>query len=143
MQNGSITDWIQLTFAVVGGIYALFLFRKANRERRTERVHGVLKSIYEDADISRILYAVDTNKETAEIRHLGKLERSADKTLRYLDYLGFLIDQDDLTLADLRPFTYEISRILAHKQIQRYIAWLRRIGVKLEYLDRLAPLRSF
>ena len=63
----------QLGFIVIGGIYALYLLRQSNRDKRNQLVLDVLDRFYEDDEIRMILYTVDHGLDTEEIRFNGRL----------------------------------------------------------------------
>jgi hypothetical protein len=132
----SSDDWkyiIQLTFTVLGGGYALFLFYQSNKEKRNQLVLDIYNGIYNDEDIRKLLYTVDSG-DTSEIKFQGELERETDKTLRYFDFIGHLIKDKSLSKKDVAPFKYEIGRILKNNDVIEYIEWLERIGIELKNL---------
>ena len=133
----SLTDWIQLGFAVLAGIYALYLFRQSNREKRNQYVSDILNRFYNDTEIRTIIYAVDSGRNVNEIKFGGQYEQQADKTIKYLDYVGHLLKEGNLKQNDIKPFRYEIGRILKNGTVEKYINWLIQIGVSLENLDYL------
>ena len=137
LENGSLTDWIQLIFAICAGIYALYLFRESNKEKRNAFVLEILNKLYNDSEIRTLIYSVDTNTNVDEIRYRGALEQQADKTIQYFDYIGYLIKNGNLKLDDIKPFKYQISRILNNGNVKNYIKWLREIGVTLDNLKYL------
>lgn len=133
----SLTNWIQLGFTVIAGLYALYLFRQSNKEKRNQFVLDILNRLYNDQEIRTIIYSVDSGQNLNEIKYQGNLEQQADKTIQYLDYIGYLINEGSLNLNDIRPFKYEINRILNDSTVIEYINWLRSIGVTLDNLDSL------
>lgn len=136
----SITDWIQLIFMLFAGIWAIYLLNKSNREKRNKLLLDILDRFMGDKDIKLILYSVDCGHDIEEIRFGGTLEQPADKTIKYIDYLGHLLKKNDLKESDISVFRYEIKRILNSPAVQEYISWLKRIGVSLENLDRFEYL---
>lgn len=132
-----ITDWIQIILTVIAGIYALWILRQSSREKRNLYVAEIMNKFYDDTEIRTIIYAVDSGRYLEEIRFAGKLEQQADKTIKYLDYLGYLLDEGRLKANDIKPFRYEITRLLKCQVIKDYISWLSRIGVSLENIDSL------
>jgi len=134
-------DLIQLIFTIAGGGYALFLFYQSNKEKRNQLVLDIYNGIYNDEDIRKILYTVDS-KDSSEIRFQGELEREADKTLRYFDFVGHLIKDKSLSKSDVSPFKYEIGRILKNKDVKEYIKWLEQIGIELNNL-KYCPQEGF
>lgn len=135
--GSSITDWLQIILTVIGGIYALWLLRQSNREKRNLYVAEIMNKFYDDTEIRTIIYAVDSGRNIEEIRFTGVLEQQADKTIKYLDYLGYLLDEGRLKTNDIKPFRYEITRLLKSPVIKNYINWLSQIGVSLENIDSL------
>jgi hypothetical protein len=137
MGQDSLTDWIQLGLTILGGVYGLWLFRQSNQEKRNQYVAEIMNRFYDDKEIRTIVYAVDSGRDVCEIKFQGKLEKEADKTIKYLDYVGYLLKDKKLRRTDLRPFKYEMSRIFKNSTMQDYIKWLVEIGVSLENLDYL------
>lgn len=133
----SLTDWLQLAFTILGGLYALYLLRQSHKDKRNQYVIEILNRLYNDKEIRTIIYSVDSGRNVNEIRFGGQLEQQADKTIQYFDYIGYLIKEGNLKLNDIRPFRYEINRILNNGTVQEYINWLRTIGVTLEHLNYL------
>ena len=137
LAQDSLTDWIQLVFTIFGGLYALYLLRQSHKDRRNQYVVEILNRLYNDKEIRTIIYTVDSGRNVNEIRFGGIFEQQADKTIRYFDYIGYLIKEDNLKFTDIRPFRYEINRILNNVRVREYIDWLRTIGVTLEHLKYL------
>ena len=133
----ALTAWIQLGFTMVGGIYALYLLKQSHKDRKNQYVADILNQLYNDIEVRKIIYSVDSGQNVNEIRFRGALEQEADKTLHYFDYIGYLIKERKLRLKDTRPFKYEINRVLDNEKVHAYIKWLREIGVPLEYLSYL------
>ena len=90
LAKDSLTDWMHLAFTVLGGFYALYLLWKSNKEKKNRYILDILDRLYNDIEIRTIIYAVDSGKDVEEIKFGGKLEKEADKTIRYFDYLGYL-----------------------------------------------------
>ncbi len=137
LDKSSLTDWIQLIFAICAGIYALYLFRESNKEKRNSFVLEILNRLYNDAEIRLIIYSVDTHNNIDQIKFQGTLEQQADKTLQYFDYIGYLVKNGNLKLNDIKPFRYQIERVLNNDNVKRYIKWLKGLGVSLENLEYL------
>jgi hypothetical protein len=133
----SLTDWIHLFFAVIAGVYALYLYRQSRREKRNQFILDLLDRIHNDDEVRKIIYSVDRGEHLHEIKHRGQLEKEADKTIQYFDYIGFLIKEGNINAADIKPFSYEIRRVLTNRSVKEYIDWLRGIGVPLDNLDYL------
>jgi hypothetical protein len=138
----SLTNWIQLTFTLVGGIYALYLLRQSHKDKRNQYVVEILNRLYNDKEIRAIIYCVDSGRNVNEIRYGGELEQEADKTIQYFDYVGYLIKEGNLKSEDIKPFEYEITRILTNEVVCTYIDWLRGIGVALQHLSYLRGDKS-
>ena len=137
LAQDSLTDWIQILFTITAGIFALRLFQQSNKEKRNKYVADILNKFYGDNDIRKIIYSVDSGKNTKEIKFGGQLEQQADKTIQYFNYIGYLIKEEELKAKDLKPFKYEIKRVFNNDTVQEYIKWLKTIGVTLDYLDSL------
>jgi hypothetical protein len=136
LEFGTYPDWIQLLFVSIGGGYAIILFRHSNKQARARIRLEILDRFLTDEDIHRVLYAVDQGN-TEEIRHRGELERQADKTLKYVDYIGFLLSIGTLKRRDVEMHKYEIKRLLTNARIKEYIPYLKSLGVRLDYLHAL------
>lgn len=133
MKETSITEWIQVGFVFIAGCYALYLLRQRNRIKRKEFVLKIYDALHNDKEIEEVIYKVDSN-ETSEIKYKGTLERQADKTLRYFDFIGQLIKDKHLKPHDIEGFKYEIKRVLFNKDVRDYILWLKSINVNLDNL---------
>jgi len=140
-ENPSWTDLIQLIFTLLGGGYALYLLYQSNKEKRNQLVLEIYNRLYQDLDIRKIIYTVDSG-DSSEIRFQGKLEKEADKTLRYFDFIGHLIKDKSLTKEDVSPFKYEIGRVLKNQHVKEYVDWLETIGIDFENL-RYCPQEGF
>lgn len=138
----NLTNWLQLLFIATGGLYALYLLRQSVREKRNKMILDILDRFFGDLEIKKILYSVDQGLDTNEIKFGGKLEQQADKTIKYLDYIGRLIKQGELKRKDIGTFKYEIKRILNSSPVQEYIIWLKNIGVSLEHLNQLDYIKQ-
>lgn len=139
--TSSITDWIQVCFTTIAGCYAIFLFGRNLREKQKKFLLNIFNYLYNDEDVTDILYYVDSGNNQDLIKYKGSLERKADKTLHYLDFVGKFIKEGDLKYDDLIKFKYEIRRILNNQEVKNYIEWLReKLGVPLEYLPYLEKL---
>lgn len=130
----SLTNWIQLGFTVIAGFYALILFQQTRREKRNQFILDILNRIHNDNEVRTIIYKVDRKEDLNEIRYLGRLEKEADKTIQYFDYIGFLIKEGNLKSTDIEPFRYEINRVISNETVKKYIKHLRDIGVPLDNL---------
>jgi hypothetical protein len=135
----SITvDIAQLIFTVLGGVYALVLFHKTNIEKKNIFIIAIYDRFYNDTEIRKILYVVDKEeREMEKIKYNGRLEKEADKTLRFLQYIGQLINDKQLKLSDIHLFKYEIDTILNNFYVQKYIDHLNENGVILKNLNVL------
>lgn len=137
LTSDSLTDWLQVALTFFGGLYAIYLLRQSNRERRNQYVGEMMNRFYDDVEIRTVIYAVDSGRDVHEIRFKGRLEQQADKTIRYLDYVGYLLKENKLKKQDLRPFKYEITRLINHRVMNGYIQWLKSIDVNLDNLEHL------
>jgi hypothetical protein len=78
----SLTDWLQLIFTILGGLYALYLLRQSHKDKRNQYVIEILNRLYNDKEIRTIIYSVDSGRNVNEIRFGGQLEQQADKTIQ-------------------------------------------------------------
>ena len=135
----------QLGFTILGGGYALFQLVKSNKEKKTAFIFSIFNRIYDDKEISSVLYAADKNEGLDELQKkvLNKdiktafLEKETDKTLHFLNYIGRLIKDNHIDKKDLTTFTYEIKTILENEIIRDYISYLKSIKVNLDNLKYL------
>jgi hypothetical protein len=147
-----ITALIQILLTVIGGGYALFLLSRNNNEKRQNYILHIFDKLYNDEDILQVLYAVDKNygleglgdkviimKENPAYDYKEKvlLEKEVDKTLRYLDFIGVLLNSGQLKKKDLAPFRYELKKILNNSILSDYIGYLDLIGANFENLKYL------
>lgn len=130
-------DIAQLIFTIVGGIYALVLFKQSYIEKKNQFLIDIYDKFYNNKEINEILYSIDKEKQLGEIRYGGKLEIAADKTLRFLDLIGQLIKDKQLTKRDIQGFKYEINIILNNAEIIKYLEWLEETGVVLHNIKTL------
>lgn len=124
----TLTSWIQLGFTFIAGIYALMLLKQSNKDKKTQFINDIFKQFYNDDEIKKLLYAVDSGNDDEEIKFGGKLEQEGDKTIRYLDYIGYLIKEKHLKRSDINAFNYEVKRILGNEYVKKYIEdWLKKL----------------
>ena len=137
LEKDSITNWLLVIFNFVAGVFALYLFKKSNNEKKKKYIFDILGILYNDHEIRSIIYSVDSGINTNEIRFQGALEKEADKTLQYFNHIGYLISLKDLNKSDLKPFKYEIQRVLNNNIVRDYIIWLENHDKKLEFINQL------
>jgi hypothetical protein len=125
---------IQLICTIFGGLFALFLFWQSNREKRQSFVATLYDKLYNDAEIRALLYALDKEKGLEEIKPNKALEQAADKTLRFLDFVGGLLKNGTLRPRDIASFRYEVN-LVSLGPLQEYITHLRENGVHLDNID--------
>ena len=89
LAQDSLTDWIQLGFTVLAGLYALYLMRQSSKDKRNHYVADILNSLYNDNEMRTIIYSIDSGRNINEIRFGGQLEQQADKLIKYFDYIGY------------------------------------------------------
>lgn len=143
-----IISILQLLTTIVGGAYAVFLFRRSNIEKRHSFILSIYDRLYNDVNISKVLYAADYQKGLEKLkdklthRKPGdvELENELDRALRYLDFIGSLLRQRMIRKTDLAPFEYAIGTILSEKTIVEYIDYQKEIKVNFDNLDYLRQL---
>lgn len=132
----SLTDWIQLMFTITAGLYALYLLKQSNKDKKAKFINEIYRRFYDDTEIRMVLYSIDSGKNQNEIGFGKKMEQETDKTLHFLNYIGYLIKVKHLNKSDICSFRYEINRILSNSEVKKYIDdWLRKIGVGLDNLE--------
>lgn len=125
---------VQLLCTLVGGMFALYLFWQSNREKRQSFVVTLYDKLYNDPEIRSLLYALDKEQDLAEINPRKKLEQAADKTLRFLDFVGGLIKNGSLRRHDIYSFEYELQ-LLKHQALQQYQRHVMAHHVQLNNLE--------
>lgn len=138
MMNFNLTlDLAQLIFTVLGGIYALFLFKRSNQEKKNELLLSIFDKFYNDKEINKILYILDKEDNPKGIEFGGELEKEIDKTLRFLDLVGKLLRDNQINKNDLIAFKYEINCILNNSKVKDYFKWLENNGIVLNNIKLL------
>lgn len=141
-EKSGLAEWIQLVFAVVAGCYALYLFRQSRREKRNQFILEILNKIHNDEEVRTIIYEIDRGKDLSGIRYKGSLEKQADKIIQYFDYIGFLIKEGNIKQSDIRPFRYQINKVLTNEEVKIYIKKLKNNGVSLDNLKYLDETKN-
>ena len=134
----TVIDAAQLTFAVIGGAFGLYMLQQKTMTERNAGILNIYEKIYGDAEIRRILYLSDSDsEERKEIAYKGVLEREADKTLRFLELIARMQQSKKLKRADIELFRYEILAITDDEYIQSYIEHLEEHGLRFDNLKAL------
>lgn len=100
----------QVLFTLIAGVYAIFLFHKANKEKRDRFILEIYDRFYGDHEIREVLYYVDRNENLGKIGFKMELERQADKTIKFLDFIGHQLKQKQIRTRDINSFIYEFIR---------------------------------
>jgi hypothetical protein len=157
MEPFSIENWISLSqtiLTIIGGAYALYNYRQATADKRTELIFNIYTKLYDDSSINKALYAIDKNQDLEEIQmkvretppedgssfKTVKLEKDLDKMLQYFNYLGLLVRNNRLETKDLEAFKYHIEQLFDCKVVTEYRTYLALQGLKLDNLDWLKSI---
>lgn len=121
----TVEDHISLlTFigVVVGGIFALFQWRKGTALKRAEYIKELTEKIRTDKDIFETIYMFDYGEEwyNSKFHQSGDVERRVDRTLAYFSYILYLRNEKLISKKEFSFFRYDIERILRNNQLQDY-----------------------
>lgn len=133
----SVTDYIDffmLISVIIGGIFALIQWTKANRNRRAEFIHSLIEKLYNDEDIASTIYLFEYDYEWYKGKFhndmTNKLEPKVDKTLYYLSYICYLRCNNLISQKDFAFFDYIIKRMAQNPSDQKYISFLQDFSKK-------------
>jgi hypothetical protein len=130
-------DLAQLLFTIIGVVSGITLFIQSNIEKKNTFILSIYDRFYNDVDIKKILYYVDRDEHLDKIKYLGEYEFEADKTLRFLDFIGKLVKDKQLKKNDIYSFKYEIGVILNNLEVKHYLQSLLDEGIILDNLEYL------
>ena len=113
---------VPLLFAVIGGGFALFQWKKTIKVKRAEFINQILEKIRFDKDLTNTMYVVDYNQNWYDNSfHNGTLECSIDKLFAYLDYICYLKLTKNITNTEFNIFRYDIHRVCVSKSTKHYL----------------------
>lgn len=138
MEQTIYLEIIRTASALLGAfsaILAFIIFRQQSKEKRVKDMFNLFSQIYNDNDFIKVLYYTDNNNNNGSIAHGGDLEKEADKSIKYLNYLGTLLQNRSIEMVDVLSYGYEFERIIKNEEVKEYIKWLKIYKVKLDGLD--------
>ncbi len=134
-----ILSSITIVLTCIGGMGALFQWRRTNKINRASYINELTDKIRSDDDIRETLYKLeyDENWYVQNFHNSGKLELQFDKTLSYFSYISYLRHMKIISEKEFSFFKYEIIRILGNTGIQGYLFNLyhfsRSIGTPMTF----------
>lgn len=125
-------DFFMLLSVIIGGIFALIQWTKANRNRRAEFVLNLIEKLYNDQDIASTIYLFEYDREWYKGKFHNdmnkKLEPKVDKTLYYLSYICYLRCNNLISKKDFNFFDYIIKRMAQNPSDQEYLSFLQNLS---------------
>lgn len=87
-----ITSILSLIGVAIGGIFALYQYKKAVSLKRADYINELTERLRNDIDISDSIYMLDYSKKwyNENFHNSGEKERKLDKTLSYFSYICYL-----------------------------------------------------
>ncbi len=156
LQDLTLEEWMSIStlcFGLVGGMFALYQWRKSNVYKRAEIVQQLIKTVRDDVDISTVMDIIDWNKgfnydgkfhlcqrmigSKGIITSDDEFFKKIDKTLSHFSYICYLKKNCTLTKKDMRVFDYEIRRLADNIHIANYLYslwhWSASLGVDMSF----------
>jgi len=119
---------ISLFFAVIGGGFALFQWKKNINIKQAEFFNQIIEKLNCDSDVVQTMYMITYGekqwydcKGTQHFLVDGKTEELIDKSFHYLDYVCYLRDKKLIDKKGFYIFEYEIHRACKSIQTQTYL----------------------
>lgn len=129
-----VVGWI---IAGLGGLFALFQWKKANDYKRADIVQALITKLRDEEDISFVMELIDWSKgliyngefiisediKDKRIDNMGKdkLFSMIDKTLSHFSYICYLKKIGCLSQKDMYHFEYELRRLVDNEHIANYL----------------------
>lgn len=124
---GSMADWAQVLAIVIGGIWALFIWRTSVKTQRSNFVDALLCKV-RDSELSEFFYKnIDREDETDFRCYKGGLmfengyEEIFDRFLFMISYVCYLRRNRLISKRDFKLFEYMVDRTMRSSQVARYI----------------------
>lgn len=135
-QGISLSDCIGfLSFiaALIGGIFAIYQWRKSQTLKRADYVNELTEKIRTDQDIAKTIYIFDYGEQWYSLNFHGnnKIERPIDRTLAFFSYICYLKKKRIITNNEFAFFRYDVERILMNNQTKDYFYNLYHFSQKM------------
>lgn len=144
---------VSLSFAFIGGLFALMQWRKSLIYKRTEIVSALIKSTRQDEAVATVMNIIDWNEDftyDGKFHICGRSTRAKlntisdedlfsliDHTLSIFSYICYLKSVGTIKNEDIRFFEYEIRRLIDNKHIRDYLYslyhWSKKLSVKMSF----------
>lgn len=120
----SNADFLTITFAVIGGAFALWKWRADVKAKRSLEFHRLIKDVQNDKNIKKLLYTFDDDTKIWFLEDIVGDEIVApvlDKLLFHFCYVIYLEKNKIITKDEFSTLSYEIDRSLQNPQLQDYL----------------------
>lgn len=148
-----IINFLSLLSVFIGGIFALWQWKKSLIFKRTEIVKSLIESTRQDKNVSNIMDIIDWNNDLIYDGkfHIIKnnneffnnlsddtLFKMIDHTLSIFSYICYLRSVNTISKKDIDFFEYEIHRLIDNKHIINYLYsiyhWSNKLQVKTSFI---------
>jgi hypothetical protein len=123
--NLSIDNWltiISLGFALIGGAFIYWQWKKSVKIRRAEFINQILEKLRFDKDLPKTMYIIDYNQDWYDSSfHGGDFECSIDNLFSYVDYICYLKATGNISVTEFQIFKYKINRICLSSSSKKYL----------------------
>lgn len=120
-----IASNIEVIIALTGGIFALFQWREANKNRRAEYLNSLLNKLWENKDIQSFLLLNDYNKHWYNEAFHRSDDKTvsilADKTLSFMNYICYVVKGKMIKKEELNLFDYYLSALAQSSDMRHYM----------------------
>lgn len=134
MDVSDLVSILSFIAVVIGGVFALYQWRKTVVLKRADYIKDLTEKIRTDDDIVDVIYLLDYDDEWYNNEFHGNkiLERKFDRTFAFFSYICYLHKQKIISNKEFVFFKYNINRILMNNQVQDYFYNLYHFSKKLE-----------
>lgn len=125
--NWSISDvlsFISIILVIVGGIFGYKQWVYSNKTKRADFINQIINTLRFDREIVETINMIDYDflwyNENFHHNH-NDVEYKVDKTLSYLSYICYLIEEKHISKRDFIILEYEINRTCISPDVQCYL----------------------
>ena len=123
METQEIYNILQLAFAVIGGIFVYFQWKKNITLKRAEFIQQMTEKLRTDEKMSRTMYLLDYDYEwyNEDFHANSKIECDVDRLLSYLNYICYMKFADVISEKEFEALKYYVHRSLISCSSKRYL----------------------
>lgn len=124
LERAEYIEFATLVATIIGGLFALVQWQKANKIKRAEFVDSLIRKLRDDKEIAKTMYMFDYVQDwyDGNFHNSGTaLEHEVDKTLSFLSYICYLRKNNLIKDEDFHFFYYGIKRIADNYSVQAYL----------------------